>query len=214
MPKKKAEKADDTKVLDVTPPTAAAEPQLAIRRILARFDERVPVKLTAEELHATGKRVARVCLDLADHEGVAKAAKKQLDARKSALEEERANLCTLLRDEAELRPVECILEAYYTAKLARTIRQDTGEVVRTRTLESSEAQKDLFDHAAEEGDGKPAEKKTKPEGPPRCEHEGCAIPVNDAHLCEVCNAFICDTHSTLAVHSAGHEPKAHWEGPK
>jgi hypothetical protein len=120
----------------------AARPPKAKRhhRQLGRDIERLPCQLTQDELLDRGQKLAQVGADLATHRAHADQVKKELRARESQLEADRAFLENVVRSKQEPRDVE--IAAYLGERPGHVddVRLDTGEVVRSRPAREGELQ--------------------------------------------------------------------------
>lgn len=107
---------------------------------LTDFVQRLPVALTDAELLAFGQRLAKCQADLTEHNMHAEQVKKELKAKESAIESERAHLSGIIREKKESRDVQCERWAFYDEGEIVEHRADTGEVIFRRRMESHERQ--------------------------------------------------------------------------
>jgi hypothetical protein len=110
---------------------------------LTDFIQRLPVALTDAELLAFGQRLAKCQADLTEHNMHAEQVKKELKAKESAIEAERAHLSGIIREKKELRDVQCERWAHYDEGDIVELRTDTGEVIYQRRMEMHERQVSL-----------------------------------------------------------------------
>lgn len=121
---------------------------------LVDFIHQLPVLLTDRELLDFGQRLAKCQADLAEHNLHAEQVKKDLKAKESAIEAERARLSGIIREKKEIRDVQCERWAHYDRGEIEEIRTDTGEVIYCRRMEPHERQQRL-PGIADEGTGAP-----------------------------------------------------------
>lgn len=134
-----------------------AKPKAAPKeKKVADFIQRLPVPLTDVELLDFGQRLAKCQADLGEHLAHAETLKKELKAKESAIEAERARLSGIIREKKESRDVPCERWAYYGDGEIVEIRNDTGEVIYRRRMEMHERQATL------PIDGAPVPPLTKP----------------------------------------------------
>jgi len=119
---------------------AARPPKAKLRRPLGRDVERLPCRLDDDELLDRGQKLAQVEEDLHTHRAHADQVKKDLRARESQLEADRAFLASVVRSKQEPRDVETIAYLAERPGHVDVVREDTGEVVRTRPAREGELQ--------------------------------------------------------------------------
>lgn len=98
-------------------------------RVVSKFNLSLPVELTNDELLDRGARLAQLNSDIADHQAHAESVKKDLKARESALESDRARIASIVRQKREPREIACERIHDYDAGDQYDLRTDTGEVV-------------------------------------------------------------------------------------
>lgn len=109
-----------------------------------RFSEALICQLTADEVAERADRAARLQYD---HDELAAEMASEANGYKAKLvriEVEQRRLLDEVRTRQGYRPVECERQADFAAGVLRTVRLDTGEIVRTRQLTAEERQKQLF----------------------------------------------------------------------
>jgi hypothetical protein len=107
---------------------------------VADFLQQLPVPLTDRELLDFGQRLAKCQADLAEHNLHAEQVKKDLKAKESAIEAERARLSGIIREKKEIRDVPCERWHRYDRGEVEEVRCDTGEVFYSRRMEMHERQ--------------------------------------------------------------------------
>jgi hypothetical protein len=107
---------------------------------VAEFLQHLPVALSDRELLDFGQRLAKCQADLAEHNLHAEQVKKDLKAKESAIEAERARLSGIIREKKEIRDVQCERWHFYDRGEVEEVRSDTGEVIYTRRMEMHERQ--------------------------------------------------------------------------
>ncbi len=115
------------------------------QKVLLKTTERLPVKLTEDELLDFGQRLAQVESDASTHAAHADSVKKELKAKETALDAERSRLAGIVRSKHEPRDIDCHLIGYFETNRVNTIRLDTGEVVpgSERAMNLAERQESL-----------------------------------------------------------------------
>jgi hypothetical protein len=116
-------------------------------RVIAHHVERLPVKLTEEELRERGRSMARIEGEIRAHAAHCEAVKKELKSKESALAAELCRLGEILRNESEERDVDIQLEELEGERKGRRrvaiVRMDNGEVVEERPMRDEELQQPL-----------------------------------------------------------------------
>ena len=112
----------------------------------------LPCKLTDEELIAKGNALAEKLAEIDDVEERAKAAASRAREQRKELDEEASKLAAVVRAKAEERKVACTIYKILALGIARTVRDDTGEIVSDRALSYSERQGSLFADVAADSD--------------------------------------------------------------
>lgn len=118
---------------------------------LSRHTEKLPVKLTSEEVSEKGQRLAQLEGDLAQHIAMMKSIASTNNARKKEIEAQIFQLASVMRDGVELRDiaVKCMLDGTQVVE----VREDTGAAIRPpRDPRPDEKQKRLFESEEEEED--------------------------------------------------------------
>jgi len=136
---------------------------------LSKHTEALSVDLTQEELDERRDKLVKLIEDSTELEIEKKAATAQFNARKQKLTSAIGSIAIEVRERKTYRPVDCAEMPDYKAGIVTIVRQDTGEIVRTRVMtdEDRQAKIALVKEKAEETvkDKKKAEEKTdsKPE---------------------------------------------------
>lgn len=112
--------------------------------LLETNTQTLPCRLTQSERLAQGEKLAHLAGKLETHRLVAKEAKAQLKADENAIQDEIAATAKILRTGAEERSIATAVLADYRTNEAKTIRQDTLEVLWSRSLTPEERQRVLF----------------------------------------------------------------------
>lgn len=120
-----------------------------LRFIVGKKVEDLPVQLTQDEITERGQRLAAVDGEIESHLQREKEVKANLKATRSRLEAERSLLSMVVRNREEARPVRVTLHGDHEAGLVFEIRDDTGEVVRTRPLTDDDRQLRLVEEGPE-----------------------------------------------------------------
>lgn len=123
------------------PPTEA--PTKAGRRILKKFTEDLPVRLTKKELRLTADQLNHQLGERRSHEAHAANVKAELKAREASIDAQIEALSLRYDGKTQLRQVQCRDEADFHSGTVETIREDTGEVVRHRPLQTGERQEKI-----------------------------------------------------------------------
>lgn len=118
----------------------AKKPQRAEQRIVREEIEPLPVRLTQDELLEFGQQLAQVEQKRHEHDLHADQVKKDLKAKETALDAERARLASIVRNKAEVRDVPVSVVHDYAANEAQWIRSDNGELINRRPLAPNERQ--------------------------------------------------------------------------
>lgn len=108
-----------------------------------KFDEMLPCSLTDEEMVARSKEHAASQDAIDSLEIEKKLVMENFKARLQILEARERELRAIVRTSSEDRAVECVESFELRLGVARTIRVDTGEMIRERALRSSELQPSL-----------------------------------------------------------------------
>ncbi len=104
------------------------------------FNESLPVVLTQDEIRHRGEALAAALSKITEIDSTLQVAKERAKGAKEPVNKEIAKLTRQIRSRKEDRSVECITVKDFRQHCAETIRQDTGEVVRTRPLTAQEMQ--------------------------------------------------------------------------
>ena|SRR5690242_450287 len=113
-------------------------------KVLYTGVELLPVPLTRDELLERGQSLAQVDSDLRAHNEYAESVKKELKSKEQAFASEAARLANIVRTKKEPRNVSVSTFARFERNVAEVVRDDTGEVIRSRALELTERQ-DMLD---------------------------------------------------------------------
>lgn len=109
-----------------------------------RFSESLVCHLQPDEVAERADRAARLQLEVDSETEQLASTTRASKERTKRLAEEQHRLLDEVRTRQGYRPVECERQADFAAGVLRTVRLDTGEVVRTRQLTAEERQKQLF----------------------------------------------------------------------
>lgn len=161
------------------------------------FTERMPCKLTDQDLLRIGKEAAAAEIEIGTLEDERKNANDGYKAKIALAEQRRSELLATIRTETEVRDVECIEEFVFATNTVRVTRVDTGAVVRQRAMSRSERQLTLDEVTAptsEDDDSEEDEEEDDDDGsaptvdrtaetePPPSDGDGTAITDPDAVL--------------------------------
>ena len=105
--------------------------------------EILPVPLTDSEHKEISKMMAAANQEIVQAEIELKAVKTQYKSRMESAEARRQEYSDIINAGHQQRPVECHLVKDFTANTITLIRLDTGEIVRTRTMNATEKQRGL-----------------------------------------------------------------------
>lgn len=109
-----------------------------------RFSESLVCHLTPDEVTDRADRAARLQHDADEIAAELASETKTYKGRISRATTEQHRLLEEVRTRQGYRPVECERQPDFTEGVLRTVRLDTGEIVRTRALTPEERQKKLF----------------------------------------------------------------------
>jgi hypothetical protein len=109
-----------------------------------RWTEELPVVLTREELLSRGESLAHQDAAWAKLDAERKRAVDDFKAGLLKIESETARLALIVREKAEPRQVWVVEQRDFTENRVDFVREDTGEVVRTRVMTESERQMELL----------------------------------------------------------------------
>ncbi len=112
----------------------------------ARFVEALPCKMDAAEIETLRGKLVAVTIERVGKEAELAGCRETV----KALCKREDSLVEQLRDEAEIRDVDCVERLYVETNSVDTIRLDTGEVVRTREATAEDRQEDLAATIADE----------------------------------------------------------------
>lgn len=107
----------------------------------------LPCDLQQEEYETKSHDLAGLCQEINAKKAAASFAAKQAKEEIEKMEERRQRLAEIVRSKQEYRSVECVERFDYVDRLARTVRLDTGETVKTRAMELHEYQEQMDLHA-------------------------------------------------------------------
>ena len=116
-------------------PEAQVDAELAGNIERSRTRESLKCRLSDDEVRELGIQSARLGALIHQEEADLKAVKSQFNARIDKLTAERAEADTKINAGWEFRTVECEVVKDFTITTTRTVRLDTGELVRERTIE-------------------------------------------------------------------------------
>lgn len=114
-------------------------------RILERKSEELECCLTVAEAENRARALAAACQDVDREEGRQALVKQTMKAELSRCESERGRLALVVARNKEPRMVETTVFVSPDGGYALTIRNDTGETVRSRPLSDAERQLPLLD---------------------------------------------------------------------
>jgi len=104
---------------------------------------KLPVKLTREEVHHRGKRLATIEAEISDIEFEKKEVNADFKSKLEGRKTEIARLTREINEEAEYRQVQIIEQKDWDTREVLTIRQDTGEVIEARPMTPEERQRPI-----------------------------------------------------------------------
>lgn len=110
--------------------------------------ERLPVKLTLDEMREFGQRVARIAQEKTDLEDEKKEVAANFKKRIDTKDHEISGLCHCINSEREFRDVETKTQFNNSERTVSVIRCDTREIVRIRPM-TPEEQQGVFDFIAD-----------------------------------------------------------------
>lgn len=114
------------------------------RQVLTTFEKELQCKLHTEQVADLAQRLASIEDLLAEHRERTKSAVAELNAKKAALESERATLSRKVLTKNETRPVKVQWIADFDLNKAILERADTGEILESRALTDKERQTAMF----------------------------------------------------------------------
>ena len=100
----------------------------------------LPCKLTDAQLKERAHKLAEQVRRLSAIKSESKDAAAQFRLSIADLEEEMSEVAQEIRDQAEMREVEVVIEKDFEEGVETTMRKDTGEIVNTRVLGPNERQ--------------------------------------------------------------------------
>lgn len=110
---------------------------------VGEYVELLPVPLSDRELLEFGQRLAKCQADINEHNAHAEQVKKDLKAKESAIEAERARLAGIVREKKEPRDVRVERIAHFDESEVVDIRMDSGEIINRRPIQPHERQEKL-----------------------------------------------------------------------
>jgi len=105
--------------------------------------ERLPCKLTNDELRVKGEELARLISNMSEVELAKKAKTAEFNGRIGDLQEKQDALSHEINQKAEVREVKCEEEFNWETNVVETIRTDTGAVIHTRIIRPEERQRKM-----------------------------------------------------------------------
>jgi hypothetical protein len=108
--------------------------------LIGKHTEDLSCDLTQSEVLERGRRMAQVDGEIDAHTSHEINVKADLKATRARLEAERSKLSACVRSGTEARPVEVEHLADFEAGVVKEIRIDTGKLIRSRVLLSTERQ--------------------------------------------------------------------------
>jgi hypothetical protein len=109
-------------------------------KVLDERTEPHEVKLKQDELLDRGSQLARTLTDIQSETSRAESVKIALKSAMSALEARRDELSSVVSRGCEIREVLVQAVANYRLRTVEYVRQDTGEIVRSRSMTADELQ--------------------------------------------------------------------------
>lgn len=104
-----------------------------------------------EEKAGIAEKMAHMVEEAGDLEDQKKAVTKDFDGRIQAAKNTVSSCAQKLNSGYEMRDIQCEVRRDYERKVVEYIREDTGEIARSRSMSSVELQQELpFDKAANE----------------------------------------------------------------
>lgn len=120
-----------------------SEKKMAVRRTVARSQETLPCQLTRDELADRAQQLAAKVGEAGNHAAHAEQVKAGLKAEEKRIESEIQRLGLIVTRKEEPRVIDVEVVDDYEDSLHMEIRQDTGDVVRSRPLSEHERQLSL-----------------------------------------------------------------------
>jgi len=115
----------------------------------------LPVPLTPEEFTEKAQELVRIDNEIDDLDAAQKSAAKYTKEKIGGLLSDKRELQEAIKTKQERRPVDCVFEPDFTARVLRLVRLDTGEIVEERTMTADELQGELRYPKADSGDDEP-----------------------------------------------------------
>ncbi len=109
--------------------------------LLETKTQSLPCKLTKEELLVYGDELARLSQEITAEEERQVDIKAQMKARLTELESKRTQVVIKVSRKEEYRDVKVRLEISENANICRELREDTGEIIKTREPYPEERQR-------------------------------------------------------------------------
>ncbi len=110
---------------------------------MSTFKETHKVDLTDDEIRDAAEDLARLLADIDGKESAKKSVASQFKADIERLQADAQKQASLVRDKYEYRSVECSQSFDYDHCEVSTYRDDTGELLRKRTMTIEEKQAEL-----------------------------------------------------------------------
>ncbi len=107
------------------------------------FRETHKVQLTDEEIRDAGESLAKLTDDIDEKEAAKKAVTSQFKAELDGMTADARKQASLVRNKYEYRLVDCSEAFDYDHSEVSTYRDDTGELLRKRTMTTEEKQAEL-----------------------------------------------------------------------
>lgn len=105
----------------------------------------LPCALTDEEVYSRSRMLGETVSLIDDTQAARTAAMKEFKERLVGLNETQRKLARIIRDRVESRMVRCVVRFHSPGEgMKRTVRTDTGEMVREEAMTESEKQLNLF----------------------------------------------------------------------
>jgi hypothetical protein len=127
---------------------------MAMRILIKAKPEQLECHLTSDEFIDRANALGLCCQDIEREDDRQAQIKADMKAQLAKLEAERSRLTLVVTRKAEPRDVKVTLYADDNTGEAITIREDTGEIIRRRPLDSKERQLPLPMPGADGADGK------------------------------------------------------------
>lgn len=112
---------------------------------LKEITQHLKCELTEDEIKEYGAELARKYSEITDLEDQKKSITSDFKARIDAANSDAGILARKIQNGYEFRDVFCEIQYIDDEKVVQTVRQDTGEIIKTRPMTPEEMQRDLFE---------------------------------------------------------------------